>query len=89
MALGLKTGEITAALPRRDKMVVLAALGAVIALAWAYLALHSAHMSMDAAGHTAMEMGGEPWTAADFGLTLLMWAVMMVAMMLPSATPWC
>jgi predicted metal-binding membrane protein len=87
MALGLKTGEITAALPRRDKMVVVAALGAVIALAWAYLALHSAHMSMDAAGHTAMEMGGEPWTAADFGLTLLMWAVMMVAMMLPSATP--
>jgi predicted metal-binding membrane protein len=28
-----------------------------------------------------------PWTAADFGLMLAMWAVMMVAMMLPSAAP--
>ena len=88
MALGVKTGEITAApLPRRDKLVVLAALGAVIALAWVYLARHSAHLSMEAAGHAAMGMNGEPWTAARFGLTLLMWAVMMVAMMLPSATP--
>jgi len=29
----------------------------------------------------------QPWTGAEFAFTFLMWAVMMVAMMLPSATP--
>ena len=29
----------------------------------------------------------QPWTATEFGLRLAMWAVMMVAMMVPSATP--
>jgi predicted metal-binding membrane protein len=29
----------------------------------------------------------EPWTALDAGLMFVMWAVMMVAMMVPSATP--
>src|SRR4029077_19886354 len=28
-----------------------------------------------------------PWTATEFGLRLLMWAVMMVAMMVPTAVP--
>ncbi|MDT5018612.1 MAG: hypothetical protein QOD39_4772 [Mycobacterium sp.] len=31
--------------------------------------------------------GVQPWTATEFGLTLTMWAVMMVAMMVPSAAP--
>jgi predicted metal-binding membrane protein len=81
---------ITAAsgtLPKRDKLLVLAALAAVVILAWSYLVLHAAHMSMVAAGHAMMGMMNMPWSAAHFGLTFLMWAVMMVAMMLPSATP--
>ena len=31
--------------------------------------------------------GAQPWTAAEFGLRLAMWAVMMVAMMVPTAVP--
>jgi predicted metal-binding membrane protein len=31
--------------------------------------------------------GVEPWTATEFGLLLAMWAVMMVAMMVPTAAP--
>ena len=31
--------------------------------------------------------GMQPWTATEFSLRLMMWAVMMVAMMLPTAAP--
>lgn len=36
-------------------------------------------------GMAAMRLG--PWTSATFGLMFAMWGVMMVGMMLPSATP--
>lgn len=32
-------------------------------------------------------VGVQPWTATEFGLRLAMWAVMMVAMMVPTAAP--
>jgi predicted metal-binding membrane protein len=73
-------------LGRRDKALLIGALAAVVTLAWAYLVLTVAHMEMPSA-HAAMAMVAVPWTASHFLLTLLMWAVMMVAMMLPSATP--
>jgi predicted metal-binding membrane protein len=31
--------------------------------------------------------GAQPWTATEFGLRLAMWAVMMIAMMAPTAAP--
>ena len=35
-----------------------------------------------------MSMTGlHPWTPANFGMMFAMWAIMMVGMMLPSATP--
>jgi predicted metal-binding membrane protein len=76
------------ALLRRDRAVVLAGLVAVIMLAWAYLIL-GAGIEMD-----EMDMGGgqimmmaPPWTLGYAALIFLMWAIMMVAMMLPSAAP--
>ena len=76
------------ALLRRDRAVVLAGLVAVILLAWAYLIL-GAGIEMD-----EMDMGGgrimmmaPPWTLGYAMLIFLMWAIMMVAMMLPSAAP--
>jgi predicted metal-binding membrane protein len=76
------------ALLRRDRAVALAALVAVIMLAWAYLIL-GAGIEMD-----EMDMGGgqimmmaPPWTFGYAVLIFLMWAIMMVAMMLPSAAP--
>lgn len=48
----------------------------------------SAGMSDSSMGHSMQSMTQlQPWTATGFGLTLLLWAVMMVAMMVPSATP--
>ena len=76
------------ALLRRDRALVLASLVAVIMLAWAYLIL-GAGVEMD-----EMYMGGgqimmmaPPWTLGYAALIFLMWAIMMVAMMLPSAAP--
>src|SRR3954447_20474531 len=76
------------ALLRRDRTLVLASLGVVIVLAWAYL-LIGAGIKMD-----EMDMGGgqvmlmaPPWTPGYAALIFFMWAIMMVAMMLPSAAP--
>lgn len=88
MVVNLTAEEASGALLRwRDKALILMALTAVIALAWGYLVVSAAHMDMAPSGHHAMSMMAVPWTATHFILTLLMWAVMMVAMMLPSATP--
>jgi predicted metal-binding membrane protein len=76
-----------ALLGRREKLALLAALLAVAALAWGYLIVSAADMNMVSAAHAAMGMSEIPWSAAHFVLTLAMWAVMMVAMMLPSAAP--
>ena len=76
------------ALLRRDRALVLGSLVAVIVLAWAYLIL-GAGIEMD-----EMDMGGgqimmmaPPWTVSYTALIFLMWAIMMVVMMLPSAAP--
>lgn len=76
----MRTVSINAALEavaRRDRVVVLAALAAVIALSWAYL-LTGAGMAMPT--HAA-------WTPGYAVLMFFMWWLMMVAMMLPSAAP--
>jgi predicted metal-binding membrane protein len=72
----------------RDHRVVLAALAAVVALSWAYLAciaLTQPAMDMDAIAMAAMPP--PIWNASHFAATLAMWMVMMVGMMLPSAAP--
>ena len=72
----------------RDRLVVLASLAAVVALAWTYLGhivLAQPDMHMDAAAMAAMPP--PVWDARYFAATLAMWMVMMVGMMLPSAAP--
>ena len=74
---------------KRDRTIVLLALGAVTALAWLYLILMAVAMAdMPASMGEAVAMTQiKPWSAADFALMFLMWAIMMVGMMLPSAAP--
>jgi predicted metal-binding membrane protein len=76
------------ALLRHDRMLVLAGLASVIALAWVWL-LAGAGLHMD-----EMDMGGgqvmlmaPAWTPGYAATVFLMWIVMMAAMMLPSAAP--
>lgn len=70
---------------KRDRVIVLAGLAIICVMAWGYvLQLTQSMSSMD------MDMAMpnmQPWQTGDFGLTFLMWAVMMIAMMTPSAAP--
>jgi predicted metal-binding membrane protein len=70
---------------QRDRTVVLASVSILATLAWVYT-VHLADKSPQMFGAMAMPaMSG--WGAADFLFMFTMWAVMMIAMMLPSATP--
>ena len=65
---------------RRDRVVVGIALLILILLAWLYV-------MVSAGSRMVMTSRLQPWSGAEFAFMFLMWAVMMVAMMLPSATP--
>jgi predicted metal-binding membrane protein len=66
---------------KRDCWFVVAGLAGVTALACAYIVYLAGHM--DVMAMPAVKM----WSALDFWLMFIMWAVMMVGMMLPSAAP--
>lgn len=76
---------------RRDRALVLAGIAGVAALAWAYLVHVAGDMGgMASVGDMAGEMAMPParaWGPADLALTGLMWTVMMIAMMVPTAAP--
>jgi predicted metal-binding membrane protein len=72
---------------RRDRLPVALGLVGVTALAWLYLVWMAHPMTgMPEMARVALPMI-EPWSAADWLAMFLMWAIMMVAMMLPSAAP--
>jgi len=74
---------------RRDRIIGLVVLLLFIAFAWWYL-LHGAGMPDDMSSMPGMDMDiGAPreWTAGYSSIVFVMWWVMMIAMMLPSAAP--
>ncbi len=72
---------------RRDRIVVAAALLLITALAWASLLSMSSGAGADMSDMAMKDMTPSAWSRVDFILTFLMWAVMMVGMMTPSAAP--
>ncbi len=71
---------------KRDRAFTIASLAGIAAIAWAYMIYLDQAMGKS----MGMEMGMarmQGWGTVDFLLTFIMWAVMMVAMMTPSATP--
>jgi predicted metal-binding membrane protein len=86
-----------ARLLRRERVIVLAAIAAVGAVAWGYIVLLARAMEMggmDMSGYRALPMleaamvpAEQPWGADEAILVFIMWAVMMIGMMLPSAAP--
>jgi predicted metal-binding membrane protein len=80
--------EVAENVLRRDRVIVLAGLAAITALSWVYVlfSLTSDMRNMEMGAEMAMPRT-QAWGVADFALTFSMWAVMMVAMMTPSAAP--
>ena len=82
---------------RRDRLIVAGALGMIAALAWGYVLWLAADMEMggmDMAGFRMIPAGmglmapaNAPWSAIEFAFVFVMWSVMMVGMMAPSAAP--
>lgn len=80
----------------RDRLIALASLGAITLLAWLHIVRVARGMdAMAAPDHAAMHGPAgamalptmQPWGSADAAFAFIMWAVMMVAMMTPSAAP--
>ncbi len=72
---------------RRDRALAAAGLAGLAVLAWASLIRIAGSMEgMEMGASMAMPMPAA-WTPGQFLLTFLMWVVMMVAMMVPGATP--
>ncbi|MDP6566385.1 MAG: DUF2182 domain-containing protein [Alphaproteobacteria bacterium] len=72
----------------RERLTILAALAAVTGLSWLYLYLLAAEMAAPGAmAGLALAAEPKPWTAAELVLMFVMWWVMMVGMMVPSAAP--
>lgn len=78
---------------RRDSAFVLGGIVAVTALAWVYIGYLAQEMtsmgvtSLGGATQQLIEPQMATWGVGDFALMFMMWAVMMVAMMMPSAAP--
>jgi predicted metal-binding membrane protein len=82
---------------RRDRMIMIAALAALTALAWSDLVWLAKDMAMDGmdmtgfrmipAGQSLMMPAGAPWQPIEFDYVFAMWIVMMIGMMTPSVAP--
>jgi predicted metal-binding membrane protein len=91
------THGILEAVLRRDRLIVSSALGVIVVLAWVYVLWLAADMDMDGmnmsgyrmvpAGMGMMVPAAAPWSAVEFAFVFVMWLVMMVGMMAPSAAP--
>src|SRR5215471_16334265 len=91
------TDSALEAVLRRDRLLVASALAVTVALAWAYVLWLAADMDMGGMDMTGFRMipagigimlpANEPWRAIEFAYVFVMWAVMMVGMMAPSAAP--
>ena len=71
---------------RRDRAIILAGLIGITGLAWAYMFYLAARMGDTSVSAMAMPQI-QTWGIVDIALVFVMWSVMMVAMMVPSAAP--
>lgn len=83
----MQNSTVLEAILKRDRMIVLGGLAGITALAWAYMGYLAWDMGrMDMSLDMAMPHM-QAWSVLDLVLVFVMWAVMMVAMMVPSAAP--
>lgn len=75
----------------RDRSILIFGLLLLTALSWWYMVAMAMDMGAvapaDDRGHHLTHARAATWGVAELGLVFVMWAVMMVAMMLPAASP--
>jgi len=86
--MGVSASTILVTMLRRDRAIVAFGLAGVVTLSWAYLVYMDWGMRhMDVGMEMVIIPAMQNWTAWDLVLVFLMWAVMMLAMMVPAASP--
>ena len=83
---------IDAAVVRRDRVVIVLAVASLTVLAWLSADMDMGGMDMTGlrmipSGMGLMMPAQTPWRAMEFAFVFVMWTVMMVGMMTPSAAP--
>ena len=91
------TDSALEAVLRRDRLLIVGALGVTAALAWGYVLWLAADMDMGGMDMTGFRMipaglglmapASAPWGVIEFAFVFVMWAVMMIGMMAPSVAP--
>ncbi|MGI8538398.1 MAG: DUF2182 domain-containing protein [Rubrobacteraceae bacterium] len=79
--------EVAESVLRRDRVIVLGGLAVITALSWAYVSYLAIDVNTTDMGMEMAMPRMQAWGVMEFILTFVMWAVMMVAMMIPSAAP--
>jgi predicted metal-binding membrane protein len=70
-----------------QRLVIYAGLAGIILLAWGYLVYLAGNLQKTSMGMDISMPSMQAWGITDTSLTFVMWVVMMVAMMTPSAFP--
>lgn len=87
----VRSASLVAGPPGRDRALIASCVVLITALAWAYLVhLHRQMSSSIEADSMVATMGmvmNHPWGTREVVVTFVMWAVMMVGMMTPTALP--
>ncbi len=74
-------------LPHRDFLVISGSLLAITFLSWAYLIGMAREMTAPHPSCCLLPAQIQHWNLSYFGMMFIMWSVMMVGMMVPSAAP--
>lgn len=70
---------------RQDRLLFFGSMTLLVVLAWSYLVFFRTQMSPASMDMSMPDM--LPWTISEYLLTFVMWVVMMIGMMTPSAAP--
>ena len=81
------TENIPEAILKRDRTIVILSLLSIILLAWVYTIHLTRNMGFSEMSLNMISPHTHIWSPTDFFLNLLMWTLMMIAMMTPTAAP--
>lgn len=70
---------------RQERVLLVGSMTLLVVLAWSYLVILNTQMSAASMDGSMPDM--LPWTISNYLLTFVMWVVMMIGMMTPSAAP--